>query len=447
MLAIGDLNPAIIDPVLASMNFLNEITLQYPTALSFAAGRPFDGLLDVEDSLRFVRSYVDHESVAADKKTVELMNGLGQYGRTKGLIHELIAEMLGNDEGMEVDPDVIVVTAGAQEAMALCVAVLCSKTQDVALASEPGYVGFAGIAKLLGTTLEGIVVDGRSMNSKLIRNRLARLSDQGRRARLLYCNPDFSNPSGHQMKLAARQELLRISEEYDLLILEDSTYRYFSFDQTELPSLKALDENSRVIYCGTFSKTLFPGLRVGYLVADQAIPVGDGSYPLADDLSKAKSMFTNNTSPICQAIVGGYLLEHGRSLRAAVQPKIDFYRKNRDVLLASFNRYFPRNEYWVDGVEWSAPNGGFFATLRVPFEIDHDALNESASEYGVIWVPMRDFYLGEGGEYEIRLAFSSLGPEQIAEGIRRLGMFVRSRTARDNEASMVGAQSRAGSGA
>ncbi|KOX20029.1 hypothetical protein ADK67_31155 [Saccharothrix sp. NRRL B-16348] len=440
MLATSDINPAITDPVLASMNLLNEVTLRYPRALSFGAGRPFDGLHDVEASLALVRSYVDREAAATNRRAADLMNQLGQYGRTKGLIHELVAEMLRNDEGIEVDPDSIVITSGAQEAMALCVTVLCGRVEDVALAGEPGYVGFAGIAKLLGTHLEGLVLDGRSMTPRLIRSRLTSLSDRGRRPRLLYCNPDFSNPTGRRMSLSTRQELLRIAEDHDLLIVEDSTYRYFSFDQTELPSLKSLDENRRVIYSGTFSKTLFPGLRIGYLVADQAMQSADGPYPLADELSKAKSMFTNNTSPICQAIVGGYLLEHGCSLRAAVQPKVEFYRRNRDVLLASFDHCFPRGETWTDGVDWSTPDGGFFATLRVPFEVDHDALNESAAEHGVIWIPMRDFYLGPGGESEIRLAFSSLDPEQIREGVRRLALFVRSRVLGDHP-GMAGTRS------
>lgn len=430
MMTLDDLHPAMSDAALASMNFLNEVTLQYPEAASFAAGRPFEQMFDVAGKLNLIQRYVDFEAIVSEISPATMMDNLGQYGRTKGVIHRLIAELMKNDEGMAVDSEAVVITVGCQEAMALCVAVLCGKPGDVALACEPAYVGFTGLAKLLGVSLEGIPLAEDAIDFDIFQDMLSRLQAEGRRPRLLYCCPDFSNPTGVRMSLEARKKLLAVCERHDISIFEDATYRNFSFNQTRLPSLKELDRNCRVLHCGTFSKTLFPGLRVAYLIADQQVRRGGRSSFIADDLSKAKSMLTNNTSAVCQAIVGGYLLENGCSLSTALESKIEFYKNNLNVLLEALSVNFPVDQPWTKGISWSTPEGGFFVTLRVPFETDYRALHESASEYGVIWVPMREFYLDKGGECELRLAFSYLQPNQIVDGVQRLAVFVHSRVAR-----------------
>jgi (S)-3,5-dihydroxyphenylglycine transaminase len=188
--------------------------------------------------------------------------------------------------------------------------------------------------------------------------------------------------------------------------------------------LKALDRERSVIYLGSFAKSVFPGARVGYLVADQVVLDGEGGRALlAEELSTVKSMLTVNTSPIAQAVVGGVLVESEFSLRAANRAKTEFYRRNMRALLAAVEQ-----EFGDDGqVTWNAPNGGFFAVLNVPFTADEALVEVSARDYGVLWTPMEFFYGAGGGENAIRLSCSALEPPRIEEGVRRLGKLVRDR--------------------
>ena len=181
--------------------------------------------------------------------------------------------------------------------------------------------------------------------------------------------------------------------------------------------LKSLDVDQRVIYLGSFAKSCFPGLRVGFLVADQPVVDASGRRTLlAEELSTVKSMLTVNTSPVAQAVIGGILIDSGFSLRAANQAKIAFYRANLRTLLAALEHHFAD----VPAVTWNAPDGGFFAVVNVPVRADEEFLEHSARDHGVLWTPMSFFYLGGGGTHALRLSCSALTPDQIREGVRRL---------------------------
>jgi (S)-3,5-dihydroxyphenylglycine transaminase len=155
--------------------------------------------------------------------------------------------------------------------------------------------------------------------------------------------PDFANPSGLSLGLAARRELLRVAAAQDLLLLEDNPYGLFPADDvTRLPTLKALDGQRRVIYLGSFAKTALPGARVGYVVADQTVAAADGSVGLlADQLSKIKSMLTVNTSPIAQAVIGGKLLRNECSLVTANQRERAVYAANLRLITDGLAARFP----------------------------------------------------------------------------------------------------------
>ena len=174
----------------------------------------------------------------------------------------------------------------------------------------------------------------------------------------------------------------------------------------------------------SFAKSVFPGARVGFLVADQTVVDADGRRTLlAEELSTVKSMLTVNTSPIAQAVIGGFLVSCGCSLRAANQEKIGFYRRNLRVLLSSLDREFGG----IPEVTWNTPDGGFFAVLDTPVVADAALLELSAREYGVLWTPMSMFYLGTGGERQLRLSASYLQPDEIEEGVRRIARLLAER--------------------
>ncbi|OLB80355.1 MAG: GntR family transcriptional regulator [Actinobacteria bacterium 13_2_20CM_2_71_6] len=423
-LARSGLHVSVSDPVSTSMNFLNEIAGRFPEAVSLAAGRPYDGFYATADVSRYLEIYLGYLRERGFSSAQE-REALMQYGRTNGQIGELIARMLAVDEGIDVAPEAIVVTAGCQEAMVIALRGLCAEPTDVVLASEPCYVGLTGAARLLGVEVLPVPEgpDGPEPDAIAAVARAARAS--GRRPRALYVVPNFSNPSGISLSVPARKRLVEVASAEDLLILEDDPYGLFGLDDEPRPTLKSLDSDQRVMYLGSFAKSCFPGARVGFLVADQTVVDSAGHRSLlAEELSTVKSMLTVNTSPIAQAVIGGVLVESGCSLRAANQEKIRFYRHNLHSLLNALHRYFPEPVGTDQRIKWNVPNGGFFVVVGVPIRADEKLLEISAREYGVLWTPMSFFYTGGGGTHAIRLSCSWLEPVQIEEGVRRLSRLI-----------------------
>ncbi|MFF8595298.1 PLP-dependent aminotransferase family protein [Streptomyces sp. NPDC015220] len=433
-LALEELHASLTDPVLDAMNFLNEVVARFPDALSFAPGRPFEGTFETEDLSRYLRAYTDHLEHGLGWSRDRVRTQLFQYGRTNGIIHELIARTLANDERIEVSPEAVVVTTGCQEAMLLTLRALFARPEDTLLVSSPCYVGVTGAARLLDIAIRPVPegADGPDPDAVLAAVRHTRRS--GGRPRALYLVPDFANPSGASMTVAARERLLEIAAQEDLLILEDDPYGFFVRTGSARPTLKSMDRERRVLHLGSFAKTALPGARVGYVVADQEV-IGPGGRRslLADELSKIKSMTTVNTSAISQAVIGGLLVESDCRLREANAGAVAYYRTNLDTLLGELERHFPAERRKALGVSWNEPDGGFFLVVDVPFRADHKALEDSARNYGVLWTPMGDFYLDGGGDHQLRLSCSALGPEDITEGVRRLARFVEARAARTSE--------------
>ncbi|MES1245448.1 MAG: PLP-dependent aminotransferase family protein [Acidobacteriota bacterium] len=412
------------DPSLEVMNFLNEVVLRYPRAISFAPGRPAERHFDVEGSLRQVPHYVEHRTAETGWTPSAVWNDLGQYNKTNGIINGLIARQLELDEGIRTDAASIVVTVGCQEGMVLLLLALF-EPGDVLLVSDPTYIGITGLATIMGIPVVPIPTGEDGLEPARVAAAIEEVRGSGRRPRAVYDIPDFNNPLGTRMPLPARRELLRIAREQQVLIFEDNPYGMFAYDGDPLPTLKSMDEDRAVIYMGSFSKTLYPGLRVGYLVADQEVVSPSGRRTsLAAELSKVKSLTTVTSSPVTQAVVGAALLDNGGSLKKLVDGKLPFYRGNRDCMVAALER-----ELGGSGVRWNRPEGGFFLTLNLPFDFDEECLQSCARDHGVIVCPISFFALAGGREREVRLSFSYVTPEQIEEGIRRFAGFVKGRLA------------------
>lgn len=427
MLDSTDLNSRLLAPEFGFMNFLNEVRERYPEAISFAAGRPHEDFFNVAQSFSQINTYARAETSASgvshDEKS---LNALGQYGRTNGLIQSEFATMLAIDEGIHVAPESIVITVGCQEAMLLCLLCLCNPERDVLLVADPAYIGMTGIAGLLGIDICPVQSGSDGLDLDDLEAKIQSVTRKGMRTPLLYDIPDFSNPLGASMPLEARQRLLGICQKNDLIVLEDQAYRNFSYDGDPPPSLKALDESGQVIAVGSFSKSIFPGLRVGYIIADQVVTrKGETPLPLTEYLSKVKGYVSVNTPTLSQAIVGETLRSHGGSLQRACTEKVNFYRENRDFLLTCLKRTLGNAKSWASAISWNRPKGGFFVSLSLPVAIMSDHLWRSAEQYGVIWVPMRYFYVDSGGENQIRLSFSYVSKDAIEEGVARLARFLK----------------------
>lgn len=422
-LPISRLHESLSSPVIESMTFLNEIAHDFADAISFAAGRPYEGFFDVEDVHRYVRTFADHLRQRLDGDEVAVRRALLQYGRTKGIIHELIAKNLAIDEDITVDPESIVVTVGCQEALYLTLRTLRRTQEDALLTVLPCYVGATGAAQLAEMPVLPVRGGTDGIDLADLVDVMERTKSAGLRPRACYLVPDFANPSGTRLGRDTRERLLRLADEHDFFVLEDNPYGIFHEEGARLPTLKSLDSTRRVIYLGSFAKTGMPGARVGFVVADQVVTSGPrGTSRLADQLAKVKSMLTVNTSPLAQAVIGGKLLTHGGSLRAANARETQVYRANLQQLLAGLAKRFPPQRHPM--VTWNAPVGGFFVVLNVPFEADDHLLEQCGRDFKVLWTPMHHFYGDGTPRRQIRLSFSHLTPDEIETGLDRLADFI-----------------------
>jgi (S)-3,5-dihydroxyphenylglycine transaminase len=307
--------------------------------------------------------------------------------------------------------------------MVLVLRALVADPDDVLLVSSPCYVGITGAARLLDVTVTPVEERDDGVNVADVEAAIERERALGRRPRAFYVVPDHSNPSGNTMSARARADLLSLAARHDILIIEDSPYRLVS-PGTRLPTLKSLDTQRRVVHLGSFSKTAFPGARVGFVVADQRVLDSAGNRTLlADELAKIKSMVTVNTSSLSQAAVAGLLLAAEGRLSTPNAEAAERYGEAMNAVLAHLDEHLPAERREALGVRWNRPTGGFFLTMQVPFAADNDALTRSAEEYGVIWTPMKYFH-PSGGEHGIRLSTSYLTQADIKEGIERFVRFV-----------------------
>jgi len=425
-----DLHASVSDPVLDTMNFLNEITFRYPDAISFAPGRPYDGFFDTEQIFTYLRTYLDHLA-AEGNSPAQIRGTVFQYGPTAGLIRELIACSLRDDENIDVPAESIVVTVGCQEAMLLVLRALIAGPRDVFLVSSPCYVGITGAARLLDIDVTEVEEREDGFRCADLDAAIRAELDRGRRPRAFYVVPDHSNPAGTTMPLETRHQLLELAARHDFLIVEDSPYRMVS-PAPHLPTLKSLDRQRRVVHLGSFAKTAFPGARVGFAIADQPVLTAGRTGLLADELAKIKSMVTVNTPPVSQAVIAGMLLACRGRISELNMEAAAYYANAMKATLRRLDQCFPAKRRAALGVRWNEPDGGFFLTMRVPFAAGNEALTRSAEDFGVIWTPMSYFYPHGGGDSTIRLSVSYLTEEEITEGITRLGNFIEAEAGRNH---------------
>ncbi|NJC11483.1 (S)-3,5-dihydroxyphenylglycine transaminase [Micromonospora profundi] len=422
-LHVDDLHRSVSSRQVAAMTFLNEIVAEFPAAISFAPGAPYEPFFaDIEVGPLLDTFAAARRAAGLSPETVR--RHLFQYGPSKGIINDLVAAALRADEAMDVQPDAIVMTVGCQEALFLTLLTLHPPGSVLAV-PDPSYVGVTAAADALNIPVHPVPDDGAGPDLVALRAAAARERTAGRRLRALYVSPDFANPSGSRLTLAARHRLLETAADLDLIVIEDNPYAFTAAADDRLPSLKSLDREGRVVHTGTFSKVAVPGARVGYVVADQWVESRLGPpVRLAAMIAAGKNAVTLNTSPLAQAVIGGLLIEHGGSLAALGRHKAEQLRSNRAVLLERLVHHFGEPDRPDARVRWQAPEGGYFVQMELPVEADDALLRYSAETFGVLWTPMRGFYLGAGGERRIRLSCSALEHTEIVDGAARLVGFV-----------------------
>lgn len=424
-LTTAELHGALEDPALNSMNFLNEVSNHYPDAISLAAGRPCEEFFDLDGLHQYLRTFCRYLAEELGYDDAQVRRTVFQYGRTKGIIHRLVATNLELDEGIAVDPESIVVTVGCQEAMFLVLRALRADERDVLLAVSPTYVGLTGAARLVDMPVRPVSTGRLGIDLDDLVSVIRRERAAGRRPRACYVMPDFANPSGLSLDVPTRRRLLEVARDEDILLLEDNPYGLFHGGTDRMPTLKAMDEWRRVVYLGSFAKSVLPGARVGYVVADQRVAGSNGTRSLlADELSKIKSMLTVNTSAVAQAVVGGKLLAHNCSLAKANVREREVYTRNLRSVLDGLASRFPSVGNGSAPITWTVPAGGFFVVVSVPFVVDDALLERSARDYGVLWTPMHHFYDDSVAVQALRLSCSTVTLDQIDLGLDRLAALV-----------------------
>ena len=347
-----------------------------------------------------------------------------QYGPTEGMAAavECIVEVMAA-EGTLVDPAEVIVTTGGQQVIDLVCKTLIDPG-DVIVAEAPTYPGAVPTFSAYQAEVAQIEIDGDGMPIDELERTLDRLKAEGRTPKFIYTIPNFQNPGGVTMSLARRRRLVEVARERELLVLEDNPYGLLRYEGDPLPTLYSLDAaavgrggaSDLVIYLGTFSKILSPGLRLGWAVAPR---------PVLEKLNLGKQGADLCSSPVTQLFVAAYFKERGRdggsAWREYVERLKDLYRRRRDVMLEALEEHFG------EGGRWTRPQGGLFIWATLDERIDTtDLLALARKREGVAFVPGRAAYMdGRSGSCSMRLNFAGVPDDEIREGVRRIGRAVR----------------------
>ena len=384
----------------SAMRDLMAVTAQ-PEIISLAGGLPDTSTFPAEDFAALMAR------IAVDASAQAL-----QYGPTEGLVdvRACIREVMGA-EGMRVEDDDVLVTTGGQQVIDLmCRAFI--DPGDVVIAEGPTYPGAVPVFGSYEAEVVQVAMDDAGMRVDELEETLARLRREGRRPKFVYTVPSFQNPAGVTMELERRQRLVRIAAEQELMVLEDNPYGLLRFEGEPLPTLYSLDGGRYVVYLGTFSKILSPGVRLGWAVAPR---------PILEKLNLGKQAADLCSSPLAQHFVAAFFAQ--RDWRRYLRTLIDLYRRRRDVMLAALAEHLPPE------ATWTRPQGGLFVWARLPDYIDTTDLLARALREQVAFVPGRAAYLDGRGGSEMRLNFSGVGDDDIREGVRRIGKVVREQVA------------------
>lgn len=365
-----------------------------PEVVSLAGGMPFVSALPMELVTQAI------ERTMRERGAKALQYGSGQ-GAPELRAHILEVMAL---EGIRGDADDVVVTTGSQHALEL-LAKLFLDPGDIVLAEGPTYVTALVAFRSFQAEVRHIAMDEHGLIPSILRERVEELAAQGRVPKFLYTVPTFNNPAGVTLGLERRREVLQIAEEFGILIIEDNPYGLLYFDSPPPNPLRSMDSDS-VVYLGTFSKTLAPGMRVGWALAPPVI---------REKLILANEAAILSPSSFTQLVVSEYLTS--ADWQGQIGTFRDVYRERRDALLAALEEYLP-------ALSWTVPSGGFYVWLTLPEGVDAQAMLPRAVHQLVAYTPGTAFYANGDGKNKIRLSFSYPTPEFIREGVRRLASVI-----------------------
>ena len=364
-----------------------------PGLISFAGGLPAPESFPVEK---------------IKAASIEVMDTLGrqalQYNNPAGYkpLKEWIAKRM-NIKGTKAEGKDVLITSGSQQGIDLTGRVFLEKG-DVVFCESPSYLGAINALNAYECKFVEVPTDNQGMVMK----DLEKLIDENEKGKFIYVIPDFQNPTGKTWTKERRKKLLEIAKDKDLIVVEDNPYGDLRYEGNDVESIKSMDTDDRVVYLGTFSKILSPGIRIGWVYAGEEI---------MDKYIRVKQRTDVHTNSVTQMELVSFL--NNNSIDDHIKELIKLYSNRRDIMIESINKYFPKE------VKLTHPEGGLFLWLELPESINTKKLLEKSVERNVGYVPGGAFYPNNRQENTIRLNFSNMKEDDIKKGIKILGEVIQ----------------------
>lgn len=362
-----------------------------PAIIPLAAGNPAPDAFPVDE----VRE------ITADILATHPIDAL-QYGVSEGYqpLREKMAQWMKERENINASADEVLIVSGATQIMDLVTKVLCNEG-DTVICEEPSFIGSLNCFRSYGCKLKGVPVEADGMNMEALEEALKTTPN----AKFIYTIPNFQNPSGTTMSLEKRQKMYELAKKYGVIILEDNPYGELRVAGTAVPTLKSMDTEDIVVYAGSFSKILSPGLRVAYCIAPK---------PILAKMTVGKQASDVHTAMLNQLIVYEWLTKY--DVAKHIEKIRNIYRKKLDLICNCIDKE-------LGGfVEYVRPEGGLFVWCKLPDDVDMLDFCKRGVEKKVAVVPGNAFLTDDTVEcHYIRLNFSTPSDEAIKEGLARLG--------------------------
>jgi DNA-binding transcriptional MocR family regulator len=367
-----------------------------PEIVSLAGGMPYVSALPLDSVGQLMADLVVQRGAQAL-----------QYGSAQGdpQLRERICQVMAMEQ-IEAHPDEVVVTVGSQQALDLLARVFLDPG-DVVLTEAPTYVTAIATFAAYQAEMVHVPLDADGLVPEALAETLERLTAAGQRVKLLYTVPTFQNPAGVTLSAARRSAVVEICQRFGVLVVEDNPYGLLAYDGDPVRAIRADATDGQVVYLGSFSKTLAPGLRVGWALAPA--PIRDRLVLAAESAMLSHSSFT-------QLAVERYLAT--QPWAEQLKTFRELYRERRDAMLTALAEHMPV------GATWTRPGGGFFVWLTLPEGLDSKAMLPRAINARVAYVPGTGFFADGQGRAHMRLSFCYPPAERIAEGVAILGQVI-----------------------
>lgn len=362
-----------------------------PDIISFAGGLPAPELFPIEKVNEVMQKVIEEKGYIAL-----------QYASTDGYtpLREVIINQRVKPMGINCNISNIMLTNGSQQGLEFSAKLFINKG-DIIVCESPSYLGAINAFAAYGPKFIEVSMDENGMKVDELENIL---KEYGSKVKMIYTIPDFQNPSGITMSLERRQRVAEISAKYKVIVIEDSPYGELRFEGKFIPPIKSFDKAGYVVNLGSFSKTFCPGLRLGWIVAEE-------------EIIKKYILIKQGADLQCNTLAQVFIAEYMKkyNLNDHIAYIISVYKKRRDLMLNAIKEYFPSD------VKYTHPEGGLFTWCEIREDLDAAAILEEALKEKVAFVPGASFFPNGGKRNFFRLNYSNMNEEKIVEGIKRLG--------------------------